>query len=403
MVEEGWYTDPFDSTRLRYWQGDEWTEHTQDRPPETESSEPEPPPAEPVAPEPSQQPRLDPPPPPPPPQPRPDPPPQPLSNQPDPPPAPPVQPDYEPPFSAPPAPDPAWHAAHPGQLGDMGTWLKATFKAGMSKLVPCGFLALLGFVPAIFFYALVFLGLSDVSADPNGEIGGGAIAVFFLSAVLFIVWMLWAGVIALAQNHLLHETHLGKPTSIGDSVQVGLQGVGRLVWAYLTVLIYVIVVFLFVGGLIFVLGLVSEALATWFFVIAYLAVLVLSIWLGVKLAFVLVASAVAPRGESVIAVSVDTAEGHFWTILGRMVVLGLIMSAVMVPVVVVFAVLFAALGTSFLNDAGSATATAAIGSVVIGFVVYLVAALAMQVFSYSGLTRLYIELDGPVGSPSSAV
>ncbi len=292
--------------------------------------------------------------------------------------------------------------AQPGHLSDVGAWLGQTLRVGLSKLVPCGVLAVLGLVPSVFFYAVFFLALSDAANSPGSGVGGGAIAFFVLAAVLFVAWMLWAGVIALAQNHLLHEAHLGRPTAIGDSMQAGFRGIGRLVWAYLTLVAYLIVIAVVVGGLTFVFGLVSDTLATAFFVIAYIGVLILSIWLGVKLLFLLIAAAVAPAGQSVIKASVDTGADHFWLILGRMLLLGVLTTAVLLPVSAIVGVVFGTVGSTFFDDPGAATAGAVAAAVAVGILLYLVAALMIQVFSYSGVTRLYIELGGPTDESEMA-
>lgn len=332
MAEEGWYADPQDETRLRYWNGVEWTEHTHDR-------------------------------------------------------------RDQPPFVPESDSDLGRPTVRPGQLNDIGVWLRRTFRVGLAKLAQCGLLTALGFVPAVFFYAIAYLALSEIS-DAGGLQGTTAVMIVLL-AVVFIVWMLWVGVVMLAQNHLLYHTHIGNRVSLGQSIQAGFQGVGRLTWAYLTLVVYLLMVMAVVGGLTFLFALVSDTLGGVFFVVAYVAALTLSVWLAVKLIFMVVAAAVAPPGDRPMAVSVETTDGYFWAVLGRLLLLGLILSVALVPVMLIFGALFGTLGASFIDDPGSGTATALVGAIAVGGVLYLLVTMATQVFSASGIVRLYIDLDGP--------
>lgn len=444
MVEEGWYTDPQDAARLRYWDGAGWTEHTHDRPDdEAEAEQPpdeEPSPAEkttrveqdlaeptrpaaPAEPAPTAPATLrwstklrqstDPAPP------R-DPAPIPRRRQPAPSPRPasPAPPDpipqpaapaatyvptaqVEPPVEPAPEPDPdlGRSTARPGHLNDIGQWLGRTFRVGLANLVPCGALLAFGLVPAVFFYAVAYLALSEVVGDDGVQ--GTTVAMVLVLGLLFLMWMLWVGVVTLAQNHLLYHAHIGSRTSIGRSMQAGFQGVGRLAWAYLTLVAYVVMVVAVVGGLTVAFSLVSDTLGGVFFVVAYLAALTLTVWLGVKLSFLVVAAAVAPPGERPMVVSVETTNGYFWAVLGRLLLLGLVLSAALVPMMLILGVVFGASGTSFVNDPGSGTATALIGTVAVGGVLYLLVTLAMQVFSTSGIVRLYVDLGGPAQAPES--
>jgi len=374
MAEAGWYTDPYDSARLRYWDGAQWTQDTHDRPPEQPVPESPPDtlvrppdaPDMPVAPAaamaanavPDRSPEAN-----------------------------------EPPFTPAPEPEPGTPTARPGHLNDIGEWLRRTFRVGLAKLLPCGLLILLGLIPAVFVYGVGFLALSEVT--DGGGLEGAGVVMFLLVGLLFMLWMLWTGVITLAQNHLLYQAHIGRPTSIGQSVQAGIEGLGRLVWAYLTLLVYVIMLIAIVGGLTFLLSFLSDTIGSVFFVVAYIVAMALSVWLSVKLIFLVVAAAVAPPGSRPMVVSVETTDGYFWAVLGRSLLLGLIMTAALLPVMLVFGGVIGALGVSAFNDPGSGTATALIAAIGVGAVLYLVAALATQVFSTSGIVRLYVDLGGP--------
>ncbi|MDH5521187.1 MAG: hypothetical protein OEZ14_11725, partial [Acidimicrobiia bacterium] len=290
-------------------------------------------------------------------------------------------------------PDLAMPTAQPGHLNDIGVWLRRTFKVGLARLAHCVLLTVLGFVPAVFVFAVSYLTLSEISND--GGLQGTTVVMTVLLAVLFLLWMLWVGVVTLAQNHLLYHAHIGNRSSLGQSIQAGFQGVGRLAWAYLTLVVYLVMVVAVVGGLTFLFSLVSGTLGGVFFVVAYVAALALSVWLGVKLAFLVIAAAVAPPGDRPMVVSVEMTNGYFWAVLGRVLLLGLILSVALVPVMLIFGGLFGTLGASSIEDPGSATATALIGAVAVGGLLYLIVTLAMQVFSTSGIVRLYVDLGGP--------
>ncbi|MDH3303063.1 MAG: hypothetical protein OES24_21385, partial [Acidimicrobiia bacterium] len=308
---------------------------------------------------------------------------------------------HRPPFAPEQEPDLGLPTARPGHLNDIGLWLRRTFNVGLAKLLPCGLLIVLGLVPAVFFYAVAYLALSEISAD--GGLQGTSVVMLILVGVVFLLWMLWVGVITLAQNHLLYQAHVGRRSSFGDSLQAGFQGIGRLAWAYLTLIVYLVMVVAVLGGLTFVFSLLSSTLGGVFFVLSYLAFLTLSVWLGVKLIFLVVAAAVAPLGERPMVVSVEKTNGYFWAVLGRLALLGLILSAAVVPVMVIVGVLFGTLGSSVVDDPGSATATALVGSIALGGVLYLIVTLAIQVFSTSGIVRLYVDLGGPAQPEQAAV
>ncbi len=357
MAEAGWYPDPHGSSRLRYWDGAQWTEHTHDQPSEgiqdggrqalagTSSGGQ-------------------------------------VGGDP-------------PPFT--PAPDGGRGGAitRPAQLNDIGTWLRQTFKVGFSKLLPSFALALMGFLPIILIYVIMFAVLLSASFDSADGLQGVGTGIFFLFPLLFLLWILWSAVISLAQNHLLHQAHVGHPTSVGQSLRAGGKGLGRLIVAYLTLFLYFILAGAVVAAIVLGLGLLSDTLAGIAFILAYIAFFVASIWLTVKLAFIVLAAAVAPDGYRPLRVSMQTTDGYFWAILGRILLLGLIMFAALIPFMLIMFAIGAALGGSFFNDPDSASGTALAGLAIVGFLGYILLILSMQVFSTSGLARLYIDAGGP--------
>jgi len=356
MAAAGWYPDPYDPTQLRYWDGSEWTEHTHEIVLEpVEAQQPAPDPAD--TPEPAS----------------------------------------APPFIPNPGDQSPGLAAADGNQGpgDIGQWLGRTFRVGLSKLPACLGLALVGFLPSVFVYLTAGIALRNL--DGGGGIGSPdtAAVLFFAAFLAFVGWMLWLAVTVLAQNHLLHEAHLGRPTSMGSSLQAGLAGLGRLIWAYLVLLAYAVTLWVVFVLLVAAGAFVENPAVIGLLLMIYLGLIAVAIWVQVKTAFIAVAAAVAPDGRRPFPISVELSNGRFWAVFGRMLLLGLVLALLFIPMAIVMSVITALVGRGLLAPDDAASTGSVVAMSVIFGLLFPMLGVGYQVISFSGIVRLYIDLGGP--------
>lgn len=392
----GWYPDPYDERRLRYWDGAAWTESV---------SEPQPPPAPPTGPpatdptaaypQPAATPASDPPP----------------FGQ----PGGPGGVGQGPPLFAPVTTP---HGGDSG-YGDVGEWLSDTFRVLAANVIPL--VVFLLAVPLAGFVVLSVLGDAafgsirftrngtDVSAD---GLRAGTIVVFVIAAIATFLATLagW-----LAANHHLHARHLGLPVSIGRSLGVGVRRLPRTIgWAIVGGLVAVLLVLAFAVVLAVLVTVLDSvpALGVLVSLVAFIGFLVAIVVLWVRLSFSLVAMAVAPSGTNPFTASWNLTRDRVLATLGRFLLLALIGFVVgLVINVVSQAVVSQALVDSFtVDDRGLLIDGVPIDDLdsfdlgdllpgpgtllVVGFVSAVGQAI-QQAMSVAGATGLYARARGP--------
>jgi len=343
MVDAAWYPDPHDAEQLRYWDGTTWTEHVH-------VPEAVPPP-----------------------------------------------PNGQPPFAQP--PPTRQSSPYRGRgVNDIGEWIRESFKMAVKKLLPCVGLLAIGVLPwiAVAAFAIPAISGMRIANDRLEGFGGTNAALLGVAGLLAIVAMLWGAVVYLAVYFVLHEGHRGRSVGISQSLAVGRRRLGRLLVTYLMMAAIVVAALAVLGGIVAVLlATVSDAVIV-LIVALYVILFPVSFWLQVKLAFIPIAAAVAPAGTGLIRLSMRLSNDQFWPVFGRILLLGVLASAAMVPIQIMFAA-----ASAYVADAVDADGSAAVTSA--GFVVAAMlfaavvaaAMLVMQLFVASGMTRMYRDLGGP--------
>lgn len=411
MTPAGWYDDPLIPGGKRYWDGAQWTDHTQ--PPPT----PAPPGAPPAGVPPvgpsgaggqmgqvpagtgtgfAGQPGV-------------------------PPTAPPIggPSDGPPPFAAVGVPHaPPGRPVYTGTgVNDIGDWIRRSFSRVFQQIGPMTLLFLPPAIIGAVAYLLLDQGLRSGVITDDGDFFGFDGALLAAAGLVFAVSVLVWFVANLAQHHNLYAGHVGHEPSAGDSFFAGLRStpryLGILLLLYLIFLLVFAAVAAIIAGTGLLLGENADVLIGLLIVVGYIGGLALSLWLSVKLAFVTVGAVVIPRGTSVIRTSWDVTRGFFWGILGRQILLGLLTS--MIGMVVYFvgylgliALVFSQFG--FTDDGritvdGQDIETLTVFEMsdflpnpilviaaftILGYLMYLV-----QTVVYSGTTALYADLRGP--------
>lgn len=387
MTPAGWYDDPLIPGGKRFWDGNQWTDQAQ------------PPPAPPGARGP-----LGP-------------------GGPIPPGSGVPQPATQP--FAQPAGQGAGYSAGPGGqavytgtgINELGDWIRRSFSMVFQRFSSLSAL----YVPQLILGALAYLlldqSLRGAVITDDGDFLGFNVGLIWAAVIVFVVSAIVGLITHLAGHHNLYAGHVGQHASVGQSFSAGLRSLFR----YIGVLILLYLAMFVLFGVLFGIGIGLSVLAgdnggglfVLALIIGYLAFIVLTIWLSVKLAFITVGSVVIPKGTSVIKTSWRITDGHFWGIFGRQLLLGLIVSMIgMVVYFVTYLAMIALVFTQFgLTEDGRFTVdgqdietlsifefsdflpnpilVVAMFSV-LGFMVYII-----QAVVYSGTAALYADLRGP--------
>ena len=204
----------------------------------------------------------------------------------------------------------------PGPLSDVGSWLRETFRALWERKIQLLTLSAgLLVVWAVFGAAVAWSvdGTVYASSEWTGVHGDRIAATAIAGLIAFFLSL----VVYLAVVDQLYRFGAGGDPSVGDSLGVAAQSAPRLVgWSL--VLFAAAVIALAVVAL---LGAIAPPLA-----LLFLAVfLPLAVWLFVKLSFFVIAIVAPQPGLNPIQASMRTsADGRFWPVLGRLVLIAII-------------------------------------------------------------------------------
>lgn len=272
MVSAGWYQDPSDQNRQRYWDGAQWTEQVQ-APPASGLQE-------------------------------------------------------QPPISYGQGYDQGTAAiASVGgkPIGSgFGEWLGATFSGYIKGfLATVGIMALYG---GIFWALLLGLGYSildglvlreDAFGDVDLEGFEVGPALFGLGAVVALGTLLqYAGVIS--GHHYMYKTHMDGNRSFLGSLGAGLKAVPK----YLLFMFAFFLVFGLAYTALVAIGIVGDGNVPIIIAVVIVGTLLFfaMVYVSIRLVYVPLTAAIAPDGEGFVAASWRASRGRFWPIFGRIIV-----------------------------------------------------------------------------------
>ncbi len=329
--------------------------------------------------------------------------------------------DGPPPFSTNPGalpPAPGGQMPYTGTgINDLGTWIRRSFSMVFQRFSSLSVF----FLPQLIFlavgYFLIDQSLRGAVITDDGDFLGFDTGLIYAAAMVYVLSLVVGLITLLAGHHSLYAGHVGRNPSIAESFSAALRNlfryIGVLIVLYLATFVLFGVLFGLAIGLSVLAGDSADALLGIGLVVGYLAFIVFSIWISVKLAFVTVGAAVMPKGTSVIKTSWRITDGHFWGIFGRQLLLGLIVGMLgMVVYFVTYIAIIALVFTQFgFTDDGGITVDGqdietlsifefsdflpnpilvVVAFAIIGFFIYII-----QAIIYSGTAALYADLRGP--------
>lgn len=208
-------------------------------------------------------------------------------------------------------------------LGELGSWLSATFTSLISRIGPI--VILLFAVPTVGWTILLVLARSQLSGvsynrgtdelvgfEPTSLIVLG-VAFFAFIPVLIVAW--------LGANHQMYGSHAKQPQTLARSLSTGLRRLPRTIgWGIVFSLATMAIIAIVVGPLVAGAILIGPEVLLVLLLIVPLSI-VASVWIGVKLAFFGTALAVAPSGHNPFRASWAISRGRWWAVFGRLLVL----------------------------------------------------------------------------------
>ncbi|MCP4226543.1 MAG: DUF2510 domain-containing protein [Actinomycetia bacterium] len=284
----GWYPDPHDPSQLRYWDGHAWTGSTTPVNPQSQSamSHPGQPPFAPLSGSGH----------------------DPISGQ---------------PYGFAPS------GAGSG-FGDIGPWMNATFSVLIGRAVNVGLLLFI--VPAIGWTVGLLLLRSAV--DPiryntvTSEFEGVSPARLIPVGLVMVATLLIGLIGWIGASHQLYLGHAGHDRSLGQSFQLAIRRLPRFIgWGLVYCLMLSLAALLFIGPVVLLVAIIGPSGLILLLLVVPLVV-VGSLWIWVKLAFVPTAMAIAPSGVNPFSASWRLSDARWWPTFGRLVLVWLIVTGV---------------------------------------------------------------------------
>ena len=256
----GWYSDPYDSQKQRYWDGTQWTDQVQDG----------------------------------------------LVV--------PFQPTGTTPL--PPGPGPGLS----GGLGNLGSWMSDSFSVIGKAIRPIGLLLFVGPLLLIWAWALVVMALLSSVQVTAGELEAQGDSILWLAVVVGIGYLIISfGVLlqAMAAIDQMYSTLAASSRTLGQSMRLAIRRLFPAIgWGALIGLGLVVAYFAYLAVAVVAYDLAGAA--GWLvFLVAFLGGCALVWWVWIKLCFVSVAVVINP-GHSPISASAAISKGRFWGVLGRL-------------------------------------------------------------------------------------
>lgn len=302
-------------------------------------------------------------------------------------------------------------------LGDLSPWVSETFSTLFQRIGPVALLMfglpMIGWTVVI---VLAWLFARDIGFDNRtDDFTGFQPALLVAAGVVLVLTLLLTAVGWLSATHHLHRAHAGRPETLAQSLSFGLRRLPRAIgWWIVAVLLALVGVALFALPVVLLVVAVGEGgLALLLLVIPLFMVAAVYLW--VKLAFWATALAVGPSGVNPFSASWAMSRARFWPVLGRILLLWLVVTAVnwITGIFTQFGFIALFAGVGLESDPGTgelvvdgvpvdeldvvnvADFLPNVVLLVIAFAVYLAAQTATQSLNVSGITGLYVRAGGP--------
>lgn len=212
------------------------------------------------------------------------------------------------------------HFHEPGKLPDIGSWLNSTFTVFANYWQGAAVIGLImNLVGGIVIWGGLWFAVRDIAVIDEEVVNFG-LSTGIAFGVIVILGILLQGFGWLAMSRYLHRAHFQANPTVADAFGHALRRMPR----YLGIMFMLVVVALLAA---FVLAVIAVAVPAIGILLLLLAIPV-AVWVGVKLAFIINAIAIAPPDVSPIQASAGVSEGRFWPVFGRIFLFSLVLGIV---------------------------------------------------------------------------
>lgn len=269
-------------------------------------------------------------------------------------------------------------APRPTGLRSIGDWLGRTFAVAWQSAVPLlMLLASFGVAPAVIFglvgawliWPFRLAGLGQLDDDIAGvdeffdrlDAQGFTLGRILGLIILVGLWLLVTWALENAMRHQLYWAHQGQSPTWAESAKVGLKRLPRLIlWTLPFLLLGLLILGGFTAAAFALIAADAGAAGAGLLVIGTLVAIPIVIFLAIRLWFFSTAVVVAPPGVNPWAATFEATRGHFWALLGRALLWGLITAVVgyalnIIQVQVTTSALLGSVGDLGIVDADSST------------------------------------------------
>gem|GEM_PF-923468 len=210
------------------------------------------------------------------------------------------------------------HFHEPGRLPDVGNWVNTTVSVFGRYWKGAAAIALIvTLVGNVFIWVSLRAIVKDIAVVDEEFVNfGPEIVVAGIGVVLIAA--IWQGFGWLALNRYMQRAHFHADPTVGEAFSHGLRRLPKYLGA-----VALILGALMLGMIVFTVLFIAAPLIG---VLAFLAAIVLGVWLMVKLTFLSAAIAAAPADAPALRTSADVSTGRFWGVLGRVVVMVIVVS-----------------------------------------------------------------------------
>jgi len=209
------------------------------------------------------------------------------------------------------------HVNESGAPTDIGDWLGRTFSVLWERKIPVLILTLLPL--ALWLPALLIArsALSDSRLDSfdnfSETVSTGSLII---AAVIAVLAMVLTAACFLALAHQFFLGHQGSSAGLGSSLARSMARLPAVfLWSLAIYIPFILLFFVLIG---------VASLVPILLLIAIPAAIAAFVWVYVRFGFITISGVVAPKASQIPQASMAVSKGHFWPVLGRILLIGLI-------------------------------------------------------------------------------